>query len=117
MLDFHGLLKRGDVSLLVGVQQTNEKAALSSQKTVNKQDEVIGNTARPDDDDGAPHWITVDSASTSTSLLPLIPLLSDAFFPLIDQYRKYSTVYALTYLQRRWFLLCCTGEELSDPHN
>lgn len=33
MLDFHGLLKRGDVSLLVGVQQTNEKAALSSQKT------------------------------------------------------------------------------------
>lgn len=84
MLDFHGLLKRGDVSLLVGVQQTNEKAALSSQKTVNKQDEVIGNTACPDDDDdddGAPHWITVDSASTSTSLLPLIPLLSDAFFP------------------------------------
>lgn len=81
--------------MLVGVQQTNEKAALSSQNTVNKQDEVIGNAACPDDDDGAPHWITVDSASTGTSLLPLIPLLSDAFF-LIDQYRKYPTVYALT---------------------
>lgn len=116
MLDFHGLLKRGDVSLLVGVQQTNEKAALSSQKTVNKQDEVIGNTACPDDDDGAPHWITVDSASASTSLLPLIPLLSDAFFSSLINIESIP-VYALTYLQRRWFLLCCTGEELSDPHN
>ncbi|MEQ2191804.1 hypothetical protein XENOCAPTIV_002726 [Xenoophorus captivus] len=55
-----------------------EKAALFSQKTVNKQDEVIGTTAclclsDGDDDDGAPHWITVDSASTSSFLLPLQP--------------------------------------------
>ncbi|MEQ2275831.1 hypothetical protein XENORESO_009420 [Xenotaenia resolanae] len=54
-----------------------EKAALFSQKTVNKQDEVIGTTAclclSDGDDDGAPHWITVDSASTSSFILPLQP--------------------------------------------
>lgn len=112
MLDFHGLLKRGGVSLLVGVQQTNEKAALSSQKTVNKQDEVIGNTACPDDDDGAPHWITVDSASTGTSLLPLTALRC-FFSSLIN----IESIPQFMLLQRRWFLLCYTGEELSDPHN
>lgn len=30
-----------------------------------------------DDDDGAPHWITVDSASTSTAPLPLQPHPTD----------------------------------------
>lgn len=58
----------------------NERAALSSQKTQNKQDEVI-ERERPQqrcaDDDGAPHWITVDSASTSTAHLPLQPHPSD----------------------------------------
>lgn len=56
-------------------------------KTLNKQDEVIGTTSlsrSSDDDDGAPHWITVDSASTSTiSPLPfhLISLFHQVLFP------------------------------------
>lgn len=55
----------------------DEKASLFSQKTVNKQDEVIGTTTclsfsdDGDDDDRTPHWITFDSASLGSFLLPL----------------------------------------------
>lgn len=102
MLDFHGLLKWGDVSLLVGVQQRG-----GGQRQMKRLHCLLRRlwTNRMRSLGTQPVLMMMMMAPLIglqlTQLLPA-PLCfhsyhcSQLLFFLIDQYRKYSTVYALT---------------------
>lgn len=70
------------------------------------------------DDDGAPHWITVDSASTSSTYpLPSIPAFSNIFHCV----KLYSQNLFILMLEesffKRWkFFVHCIGSRIGLPN-